>query len=143
MQSIQPLPAAANPLTRRWPFFLLGILLFLAGPLIYVIQFRQHYLATPWYVPALATLGGLLMIVAVWQRWGWLRAIGLGVFVLVCAFEWFMVAVATRTPAYTGPAQAGHAVPAFTTTLADGTAYTDRDLQKGKWTILLFFRGRW
>jgi hypothetical protein len=51
--------------------------------------------------------------------------------------------VGTRTGPYTGPAQRDHKVPAFATTLADGRAFTDKDLDKGSPTVLLFFRGRW
>jgi hypothetical protein len=57
--------------------------------------------------------------------------------------EWFLVLVATKTPAYTGPAQPGSKVPAFAAMLADGTAFTKDDLEKGIDTVLVFFRGRW
>ena len=46
------------------------------------------------------------------------------------------------TPPYFGPAQVGQKVPAFTTQLADGKAFTDKDLN-GQDSIVLFFRGRW
>jgi hypothetical protein len=39
--------------------------------------------------------------------------------------------------------QPGVQVPAFTTALADGTEFTNSDLQKGTRTALIFFRGRW
>ena len=43
------------PLTppRRWPLFLLGVLLFVAGPILYAIQFSSGVLFVPWYVPVL------------------------------------------------------------------------------------------
>ena len=37
--------AAATP--RRWPLFLVGVLLFVLGPVIYVIAINLHHLETP------------------------------------------------------------------------------------------------
>ncbi len=48
-----------------------------------------------------------------------------------------------KLPAYAGPAQAGQTLPAFRTTLADGRAFTEQDLQDGAFSVLVFFRGRW
>lgn len=128
---------------RRWPLFLVGVLLFVLGPALYAVQIRLKYLAMPWYVLALATLGVLFMVVSVWQRRSVWRSAGLALFVLVCAFEWFAVLVENRTPVYTGPAQPGRQLPAFATTLADGQAFTGTDLKNGRAAVLLFFRGRW
>ena len=134
----------ASPALRRWPFFLIGVLLFLLGPAIYVVQlWLSHLGTTPWYMPILATVAVLLMAVSVWRRRGIVRWAGLILFVVLCALAWFHLLVGTRTPLYTGPAQASHKVPAFATTLADGSAFTDKDLEKGMPTVLLFFRGRW
>jgi hypothetical protein len=123
--------------------FLIGILLFVLGPVIYVIQFRAHVFGTPWYVPILATIGVLLMIVSALRRRGMTRSIVLGLLIFVCGLEWLTLLVLTKTPAYNGPAVTGHQVPAFTTTRADGAVFSDQDLAKGASTILLFFRGRW
>ena len=128
---------------RQWPLFLLGALLFLLGPIIFVVQFNVQMVNMPWHVPILATLGVLLMAVSVWQRGGIWRGVGLGLFALLCGREWFMLVVGTKTPAYTGPAIVDHQVPAFATTLADGTSFTDQDLAQGKPTLLVFFRGHW
>jgi hypothetical protein len=133
--------AAAQP-TRRWPLFLVGVLLFIAGPAIYYVQFQMKHLVTPWYAPIMASVGVLLMAMSVWQRRGVLRSVGLVLFVLMCGMEWFML-LGMGTPAYTGPAQSGSKVPTFATALADGKSYTNKDLQDGKPTVLLFFRGRW
>jgi hypothetical protein len=135
--------ATAAPPTRRWPLFLLGVLLFIAGPAIYVVEFQMKHLKTPWYVPIMATVGVLLMAVSVIQRRGILRIVGLVLFAVVCGFQWLMLLVGVATPSYTGPAQAGKKMPAFATALADGKAFTDKDLEDGKPTVLLFFRGRW
>jgi len=125
----------------RW-LFLLGVLLVFAGPVVYIIQFNMKQLVVPWYAPVLATLGVLLMLASVWRRPGVLRISGLVLFGLVCGFEWFFIVMA-RTPVYSGPANPGQKVPAFATTLADGTAFTDQELAKGIPTALVFFRGRW
>jgi hypothetical protein len=138
MENVSP-----NPLPRRWPLFVAGVLLFLLGPVVYIIQTSVGNLATPWYAPILASIGVLLMGGSVWQRRGVWGSIALAPFVLVGGLEWFMLVVGMRTPPYTGPAALGQRVPAFATTLADGQAFTDRDLTKGQSTILLFFRGRW
>ena len=49
----------------------------------------------------------------------------------------------TKLPDYAGPAQAGAKLPAFRTTLADGQAFTEQDLEDGTFRVLTFFRGRW
>jgi hypothetical protein len=133
---------AARP-TRHWPLFLLGVLLFVAGPAIYAVEFQMKHLKTPWYAPIMATAGVLLMAVSVIQRRGILRIVGLVLFALLCGLEWLTLLVGMATPSYSGPAQAGKKVPAFATALADGKAFTDKDLEDGKHTVLLFFRGRW
>jgi hypothetical protein len=135
--------AATTPRLLRWPFLLIGVLLFLLGPVIYVFQFRAHVFTTPWYVPILATLGVLLGIVALVRRWSIICAAGVIFLTLVCGLEWFMILVATRTPTYVGPAALGRQIPAFITTLADGAEFSDKDLAKGTSTVLVFFRGRW
>jgi hypothetical protein len=124
---------------------LFGLLLFLLGPALVVLQFRLHHLGMIWYVPGLATLGVLLMILSVRQRPGRWRTVGLGLAAVLCGLEWYVLAVETRTPAYTGPAKPEHELPVFSTTLADGKEFTNNDLKDkdGKRTVLVFFRGRW
>lgn len=128
---------------RRRPLFSLGVVLFFLGVIIYIVQFNLKQLVAPWYVPVLATGGVLLMGLSAWQRPGILRIAGFVLFALLCAGEWLMVLVGFKTPDYTGPAQPGRAIPTFTTSLADGTAFTNRDLEGNKATVMLFFRGRW
>jgi hypothetical protein len=111
--------------------------------LAYIVQFRSKHLGAPWYVPILASVGVALMILSIWRRRGVVRPIGLVLFAILCGLEWHMLLVGTRTPAYTGPAQAGHSIPEFTATLADGRPFTEKDLEQGTHTVLLFFRGRW
>ena len=141
MENIRPGTFVAPP--RRWPLFLVGILLFLAGPVIYFVQINRQLLETPWYAPALASLGVLVMAVSVGQRGGRFRKVGLVVFVVVCGLEWYWLAVGTMNPVYHGPAQAGRALPPFTTTLADGKVFASEDLAKGGSSVLVFYRGHW
>ena len=142
MASPEFTPSVEAP-PRRRPLFVLGVLLFLAGPIGYAIQVSLAQWFVPWYVPVLATLGILCMAASVCQRPGVWRSIGLAFFVLIGAFEWFMLLVGTNTPAYAGPAQVGKKVPAFTTQLASGAAFTEKDLANGGKSVLVFFRGRW
>ncbi len=103
----------------------------------------MKHMGMPWYVPIMATLAVVLMAVSLWQRPGVLRTVGVLIFALLCASEWVFFGAETRIPDYTGPAQPGNKIPAFTTALADGTPFTQKDLENGQKTVLLFFRGRW
>jgi len=143
MEMQQPQTSIASPPKRRWPLFLIGVLLFLIGPAIYTAQLGAKHLGLPWYLPVLSAVGVILMIASVRQRRGVIRIAALVLFLLVCGFEWYFVFVATRTPEYTGPAKPQAKVPAFTTKLADGKPFTDKDLQSGVPTLLVFFRGHW
>ena len=128
---------------RSWPLFLVGLLIFLLGPAIYAAMFFAGRLWMPWHMPILATIGVLFLAAWAWRRAGVLRFGVLALFVLVCGFAWLFVLYLSRTPLYTGPAQVGGEIPAFAATFADGRAFTNRDLENGGPTVLLFFRGRW
>jgi hypothetical protein len=123
--------------------FLAGILLFVLGPPLYVVQFQQKLLFAPWYVPIMASIGVAIMLASVWQRRGVARTIGLMAFALVCGLEWLLLGVGTMTPLYDGPAGTGRTIPDFATNLADGTPFTEKELKRGNPTVVLFFRGRW
>jgi hypothetical protein len=141
-RTISETAAVAAP-PRRWPFFILGILLFFLGPAISAVQFSVGNLSMPWHLPVLASLGVLLMMASVWRRGGVARWVGMLLFVAVCGLEWFVLLVATKAPSYTGPAQPGRKVPEFVTALADGRPFSNKDLEDGTSRVLLFFRGRW
>jgi hypothetical protein len=123
--------------------FLLGGLLFLAGPAIYFVHVRLQILKMPWYVPVLATVGVLCMAVSVRRRRGVWRSCGLALFVVLCGLEWFFTLSVARSPTYAGPAQVGRRLPEFAAACADGTAFTNKDLEDGHRTALVFYRGRW
>jgi hypothetical protein len=136
---------AAPPNTRsrgRW-YFWLGIGLCLLGPVLNMILMQMGYLGLPWYALALSTIGVGLLLVAVIQRAGIARIVFLTLFGLFCGFQWYLVVFMSKLPAYEGPARAGDKLPAFTTTLADGSSFTQKNLESGQPTALVFFRGRW
>jgi hypothetical protein len=126
----------------RW-WFVAGAGLVLVGLAAYFAQVALKVLTVPWYAPVLATAGLGLMAVAMWRRRTAARMIGLGLFALVTAFEWAFLLSLSRLPAYTGPVRVGQTLPPFATTLADGKPFTERDLDTGVPTVLVFFRGRW
>lgn len=137
-----PSSPAVSPARRR-PLFLIGVACFVLGPVIYAVQMRAGSLVVPWHWPVLATLGALCMAASARQRPGAWRIAGLAAFSILCGLEWFFFGVATRTPAYSGPAQVGTKLPAFAATYADGRAFTDKSLADGNRSVLIFFRGRW
>jgi hypothetical protein len=132
--------------TRRHPgraYLVLGALVALAGLGLYAVQWQAKVLKTPWYVPILATMGAALVVLALVRSrsiWRWLAAV---FFTLFAAAEWVALLVLMSAPAYTGPAKVGQPFPEFTTTLADGSTFTQDNLKGTKNTVLVFFRGRW
>jgi len=124
-------------------YLVLGVLITLAGPLLYVVQLQAKVLSMPWYVLILATVGpGLLMLALVRDRtvWRWAAVV---LFSLFAVGEWVMFLVQLRAPAYTGPVQAGQPFPAFSAALADGSPFNQESLKGDQNTVLVFFRGRW
>jgi energy-converting hydrogenase Eha subunit E len=123
--------------------FWTGIGLFVLGVVSAIVQYALKQLIVPWYAPVLATVGVGLLLISCRQQPTIVRCAGLGLVALGCAFEWYVLLVSTRMPQYTGPAQVGYQVPAFTALRADGSSFTDTDLKQGPPTALVFFRGRW
>jgi len=129
----------------RYPgrFFLaLGLGLTILGMIGYAVQIWMQRLTTPWYMPLLATLGAVFVVVALWQRRNLWRVLALVVVILLAGAEWAFL-LAMRLPDYTGPVAVGKAFPAFTTSRADGSPFTERDLSGSKNCAMVFFRGRW
>jgi CDP-diglyceride synthetase len=135
-------PAVARSRGRLWLWLGIGLFL-LAVALFFVQAFAFKHLVTPWYMPILFTLGALSALVSVSQRRTWTRIIALAVLVLFSAFQWFFILSISRLPEYRGPVQVDKKIPEFTTTFADGSSFTERDLQKGTPTVLVFYRGHW
>jgi hypothetical protein len=134
--------ATAPPRSSGHLYLVLGLGLATLGVIGYAVQISMRHLTTPWYVPCLATLGVVCVAVSLWRRrtvWRWLALVLL---VLLAGFEWTFL-LAMRLPAYTGPVAAEQPFPAFATTRADGTRFTQRDLEGDQNSVLVFFRGRW
>src|SRR5215831_17702524 len=125
------------------PLLLLGVLVALAGPVLMILlTFAAKILITNWYGPLLGTLGLALIILALMRSrsvWRWTAVV---IFTLLVGFQWFAL-LAMRLPEYTGPVKDGQPFPAFSTTLADGSAFTQDDLKGDRNTVMVFFRGHW
>jgi FtsH-binding integral membrane protein len=130
---------------RRSPgrlFLALGLVLPAVGVIGYIVQLWTLRLIAPWYMPVLATIGVVFLVAALWQRRNVWRVLALLPVVLFAAASWALL-LGDRLPAYTGPVTAGQSFPAFATTRADGTPFTQRDLEGNQDNVLVFFRGRW
>jgi len=128
---------------RRRPYFLLGTLTFFLGMIIYAVQIGTKHLVEPWHVPILGTIGVLLMLLSVVQRPGILRIIGLVIFVGLAGMEWYTLLVGSVVAPYSGPARPSDKIPAFAATFADGSPITEKKLEDGTATVMVFFRGHW
>jgi hypothetical protein len=144
MTTVSPPPTVAAPARGRL-FFWAGIGLAVLGMVLNVLQFfALKLLIVPWYLPVLTTLGALLLLVSVVQRRTIVRLLALGLLAVFAGSQWFFLVSLAKLPAYEGPVQVGHKLPAFRTTKADGMLFTERYLESGGApTILVFFRGRW
>jgi hypothetical protein len=122
----------------------LGIGLCLLGLALTGVQVTLiKALRAPWYSPALATLGALVLCWSVAKRRSATRIVALGLVAVLAAFQWYFVGVMMQLPEYAGAAREGQKLPAFRTALADGRAFTEQDLADGTFSVLTFFRGRW
>ena len=120
-----------------------GMFLAIAGPvLMMLLTFAAKILITPWYAPLLGTLGVALIVLALMRARSFWRWTAVVIFTLLVGFQWWAL-LAMRTPAYTGPVKDGQPFPAFATTLADGSAFTQADLKGDQNTVMVFFRGHW
>jgi hypothetical protein len=109
----------------------------------FVQFFFLKLLVVPWYMPIMATAGALLVLISVRHRRTWPRMVGLVLVTLLTGLEWFFILSLSLLPEYKGPAQVDRKIPSFRTTLADGTAFTEKALEKGTPTVLVFYRGHW
>jgi hypothetical protein len=123
-------------------FLLLGLALALLGVVTYVVQTARGRLLNPWYLPVLAALGAILVVVSLVARRTACRVVALAALMLLAGAEW-AVLHALRLPPYTGPITVGQPFPAFETTRADGTPFAQADLAGDRNSVVVFFRGRW
>jgi hypothetical protein len=121
---------------------LLGVGVAVLGVLAYVVQISLGRLMAPRYMPVLATLGVVLIIASLWERRTVWRVLALLAIALLASAEWAML-YAFRLPAYTGPVAIGQPFPAFETSQADGTPFSQSGFSGDRNSVLVFFRGRW
>lgn len=121
----------------------LAIALIVGGPALLIVQLRAKQLWTPWYIPVLAGIGAILLSINFRMRPSFARGLGAVIALLWSAWTAFVLGVGIRTPEFHGSVQIGQPIPPFSTTLANGDAFSQSDLAKGSSTLLTFFRGRW
>src|SRR2546430_14179579 len=105
----------------------LGIGLSVLGVALVVLQYSLHQLIIPWYMPALTTLGVLLLLGSLARRRSVTRIVALVLIFALAGFQWFIL-LYSKLPSYEGPARTGLTMPVFQTALADGRSFTDKDL---------------
>jgi len=113
------------------------------GIAIYVFQVQAKILRTPWYIPVIATVGLALIILALVQSRSVIRWLAVVLFTLFAGLLWVVFGVMMNVPEYTGPVKVEQPFPSFSTTLADGSKFTEDNLKGDKNTVMVFFRGRW
>jgi hypothetical protein len=121
---------------------LVGLALAVLGVVAYLLQLALGRLVTPWYMPALASLGALCAIMSLVNRRTAWRIVALSALLLLAGAEWAML-FALRLPSYSGPIVAGRPFPRFETIRADGTPFGQTELTGRENNVLVFFRGRW
>lgn len=77
---------------------LAGVGAALFGLGLYAAQFRVGWLFVPWYAPGLATLGALLVALAVARRPGVLRLVVLLLVTALAGLEWFFLGALMKLP---------------------------------------------
>ncbi len=120
-----------------------GLLALVVGVVAYPVQMTAANLSTPWYAPALATVGTLLILVSLSKRVTVWRVVALLLVGAMAALNWWFVLSYTRLPGYSGPLAQGQPFPEFHATLADGTPFTRDNLKGDQNTVMIFFRGHW
>ena len=136
------IPTPSTHRSRGRLFLLLGLGLAVLGVVAYVVQFSLGRLTVPWYMPALASLGVVLVIASLRETRTVWRVLALVAVVLLGGFE-LMALNAMRLPPYRGPIAVGRPFPAFEAKRADGTPFTQDDLAGDRHAVLVVFRGRW
>jgi hypothetical protein len=135
-------PIATVDRSRGRLLMLLGLGLAALGVVAYVVQVSLQRLTFPWYMPVLAILGVVLVVMSLWQRRSLWRVLALLAVVLLGGAELAFL-YETRLPPYTGPIAVGQTFPAFEAKQADGTPFTQNNLTGDRNHVLVFFRGRW
>jgi hypothetical protein len=121
----------------------LGMLVAVSGLALYIVLFNLKVLHAPWYAPILASVGVVLVLLALVRARSIWRWAALVMFTLFAAAQWLMMLFVLATPTYTGPVKARKPFPEFATTLADGSPFTQDDLKGDQNTVMVFYRGWW
>ena len=135
-------PITTPDRSRGRLLLLLGLGLAVLGVAAFVVQISLQRLMLPWYMPALALLGVVLVVMSLWRRRTLWRVLALLVVVLLAGAELAFLN-AMRLPPYAGPIAVGRPFPSFEAKQADGTPFTQDDLPGDRHHVLVFFRGRW
>src|SRR5207244_3454208 len=132
----QSAPPAVPAASLGRGYFWLGIAVCLLGLAAAVVQYTLKVLIVPWYVPALTTIGVVLLAASLTQRRTITRILMLVVLTVLAGAEWFFIVALARLPEYSGP-RVDEPMPAFQTTRADGRSFSNKDLQDGTPHILV------
>jgi hypothetical protein len=119
-----------------------GILAAVVGVVIYTFQLGAGKLTTPWYAPALATFGLVLVLASLFQRRTAWRVVALLLVGFITAGEWWFLSY-SKLPSQPGRIAKGEQLPEFTAYRSDGPPFTQDDLKGDQNTALVFFRGHW
>src|SRR5437016_4325175 len=84
----------------------LGIASALLGIVVYAALLGAGLLHTPWYAPALATVGVGLLVLSLIRRFTFFRGAALLLLGLLTAAEWWFLLDLSRLPPYAGPVAA-------------------------------------
>src|SRR5438093_9090561 len=76
----------------------LGIGLSLLGVALVIAQFALHQMIVPWYMPALTTLGVLLLLGSLAQRRSITRIVILVLIVGLAGFQWYFLIHIAKLP---------------------------------------------
>jgi hypothetical protein len=122
----------------------LGVFCAFVGPPLYAAQLMAWGKTfNPWYMPVLATLGAVLVILSLQRRRTAWRGLALVLVLFLAAGDWWFLTSYVRLPVYAGPVAAGEPFPEFQAKRADGATFTRADLKGDRNTALVFFRGHW
>ncbi len=121
----------------------MGLLAAVLGIVAYQVQMTAAKLTTPWYVPALASVGTALILLSLLRRRTAWRVVALLFVGFIAAGEWWFLLSFARLPADTGRIAVKQQLPEFTAFRTDGTEFTRDSLKGEQDTVLVFFRGHW